>query len=167
LPYVFVGHVRKTNQLPITKVELDVPVVFKQGEFAHYAAASILRESRVVNEGYQGGSRGVSIRITKGVYYRVGAHRGHVIKESQLVQTSAGVLVVTNQRLFLVPSSGNKPVTIPLNKIHFYRCSENALEVYKEGREKGLFFIMSPGDVEIFGICLGTLLQQNDRIENI
>jgi hypothetical protein len=73
------------------------------------------------------------------------------------------VLIITNQRLFLVPTSGNKPLSIPLDKIQFYRCSENALEVYKEGREKGYFFIMQSGAVEIFGICLGALLQQEQQ----
>lgn len=160
LPYVYVSHVRKTSQLPVPKLELDIPVILKKGEFAHYAAPALLREMRVVNLGYKGGSHGVSIRIMKGVSYRVGAHRGHAIKEDQLIQTSAGVLVTTNQRLFLVPTSGNKPVTIPVKNVHFYRCAENALEVYKEGREKGFYFIMKPGDIEIFGICLGVLLPQ-------
>jgi hypothetical protein len=162
LPFYYVSYVRRTNELPICKIDSDGSVVLKHDELPHYAAPTILRESRVVNLGYEGGSRGVSIRIVKGVYYKVGAHRGHVVKENQLVQTSAGHLVITNQRLFLVPSSGNKPVTIPLNKIHFYRCSENALEVYKEGREKGFFFILQSGDVEIFGICLSMLLQHDD-----
>lgn len=162
LPYYYVGYFRRTNQLPVPKLELDSPAMLKKGEVAHYAAQAVLKEMRVVNLGYQGGSHGVSIRIMKGVSYRVGSHRGHIIKEDRLVQTSAGVLLITNQRIFLIPTSGNKPVTIPLGKIQFYRCSENALEVYKEGREKGYFFMMIPGDVEIFGICLGALQQKND-----
>jgi hypothetical protein len=147
----------------VPKLQLDVPLIFKKGELVHYGSAAVLREDRVVSLGYQGGSQGVSIRIMKGVSYRVGTHRGHIVKENQLVQTSAGVLIITNQRLFLVPTSGNKPLSIPLDKIQFYRCSENALEVYKEGREKGYFFIMQSGAVEIFGICLGALLQQEQQ----
>lgn len=162
LPYYYVSYFRRTGQLPVPKLDLDFPVILKKGEVGHYAAAALLKEMRVVNLGYEGGSRGVSIRIMKGVSYRVGSHRGHVIKEDRLLQTSAGVLLITNQRLFLIPSSGNKPVTIPINKLHFYRCSENALEVYKEGREKGYFFMMLPGAVEIFGICLGAVVQKND-----
>jgi hypothetical protein len=140
---------------------LDVPVILKKGEVVHYAAAALLKEIRVVNLGYRGGSSGISIRIMKGVSYRVGSHRGYMVKEDQLVQTSGGTLLITNQRLFLIPTTGNRPVTIPINKLHFYRCAENALEVYKEGREKGFFFIMTPGNVEIFGICLGAILQKN------
>jgi hypothetical protein len=162
LPYYYVSYFRRTNQLPIPNLELDSPFILKKGEVAHYAAPAVSKELRVVNLGYQGVSHGVSIRIMKGVTYRVGSHRGHVVKEEGLVQTSAGILLITNQRIFLIPTSGNKPVTIPLDKIHFYRCSENALETYKEGRKNGYFFRMIPGDVEIFGICLGALQQKND-----
>jgi hypothetical protein len=162
LPYYYVGHFRRTNQLPVPNLDLDSPIILKRGEVVHYAAPALLKEMRVVNLGYQGGSRGVSIRIMKGVSYRVGSHRGHTIKEDRLVQTSAGILLITNQRIFLIPRSENKPLTVLLNKLHFYRCSENALEVYKEGREKGYFFIMTPGAVEIFGICLGALVHEKD-----
>jgi hypothetical protein len=161
LPYYYASCVRKTNQLPPIQFRSDIPIVLKKGEIVHHATTALLKESRVVNLGYQGGSHGVSIRIMKGVSYRVGAHRGHILKEDQLVQTSGGHLLITNQRLFLIPAGvNNKAVTMPVGKITFYRCSENALEVYKEGREKGFFFIMMPGDVEIFGICLGVLLKQ-------
>lgn len=161
LPYYYVSYFRRTDQLPVPNLELNSPVILKIGEVAHYADHAVLKEMRVVNLGYVGGSRGVSIRIMKGVSYRVGSHRGHIVKEDQLVQTSSGILLMTNQRVLLIPTSGNKPVTIPLAKIQHYRCLENALEVYKEGREKGYFFIMTRGAVEIFGICLGAMLQRN------
>lgn len=57
----------------------------------------------------------------------------------------------------LFRNSGNKPVTMPLDKLHAYRCSEIASEVYKEGRQIGYFFTIVPGDIEIFGICLGAM----------
>jgi hypothetical protein len=81
--------------------------------------------------------------------------RGHVVSEDRLTQTSAGVLVVTNQRIVLQPSRGNKPVSIPLAKVLSYNCYNNGIEVYKEGREKGyLFSVKDSGAVELFGICL-------------
>ena len=74
-------------------------------------------------------------------------------------QTSAGVLVVTNQRIVLQPAPGNKPVSIPLNKVLSCNCHDNGVEVYKEDREKGYFFsVKDSGAVELFGICLGFLL---------
>ena len=109
--------------------------------------------------GYEGGSRGVSLRIVKGVYYRIGAHKGRMRSETQLVETSRGFLIVTNKRLFLQPYSGNPPLSIPLDKILSYGCFRNGMEVYKDGRQKGYFFaIDSASSVEILGICLGHLL---------
>ena len=98
----------------------------------------------------------------KEVIYCIGFHRGRVVKEDRLVETSASIALITNQRFFLMPTSGNKPVTIPLDKLHFYRHSENALDVYEEGRKMGYFFMIMSGDAEIFGICLGALEQKND-----
>jgi hypothetical protein len=68
---------------------------------------------------------------------RVGQWRGHVVSEDRLTQTSAGVLAVANQRIVPQPAPGNKPVSIPLNKVLSYNCHDNGVGVYKEGREKG------------------------------
>jgi len=114
-----------------------------------------------VSLGYSGGSHGISFPIAKGVRYRVGAHRGHAVKEDRFVETSQGFLLITNQRLFLHPYAGHKPLSIPLNKILAYQCFDNGIEVYKEGREKGYFFaIDKSSSVELFGLCLGHLLGQ-------
>jgi len=134
-------------------------LMFRKGEVVHYDHEATLKEIRTVNLGYKGGSRGVSFRVMKGVYYRVGAHRGHVVKEERLVPTSAGILVVTNKRIILQPAPGYKPVSIPLKKVLSYSCYNNGIEVFKEGREKGYFFsVKDSGAVEIFGICLSFLL---------
>ncbi len=143
------------------KIERGTPVVFKKGEVVHFADSCILKELKSVSLGYSGGSHGVSFRIAKGISYRVGAHRGHIVKEDRFVETSRGVLLITNQRLFLHPFAGHKPLSIPLNKILSYQCFNNGIEVYKEGREKGYFFAMDKsGSVELFGLCLGHLLGQ-------
>jgi hypothetical protein len=64
------------------------------------------------------------------------ATRGHVVSEDRLTQTSAGVFVVTNQRIVLQPAPGNKPVSIPLNTVLSYNCYNNEVKVYKEDLEK-------------------------------
>jgi hypothetical protein len=162
-PYIYVNNIRKEDKLPTLKLTLEggSPLILKKGEILHHADRSNLQELRSVRLGYSGGSRGVSIRIAKGLTYRAGAHRGHVVKEDRYVETSQGILLVSNQRLFLHPLPGNKPLSLPLKKILSYHCYKNGIEVYKEGREKGYFFgIDDSGSVEIFGICLSHLLAQ-------
>ncbi len=135
----------------------------KKEEVVHFACPTILKETRVVNLGYEGGSHGVSLRLMKGVSYRVGSHRGHLRKEEQLVETSRGYLVLTNKRVILNPYQGKKAVNISLSKILTYNCYDNALEIYKDGREKGFFFsITSSGHVEITGLVYGFLLNDID-----
>lgn len=162
-PYIYVNTIRKEGKLPSVDLHIEggSQVILKKKEIVHFADKAIFYEMKSINLGYSGGSHGVSFQIAKGVRYRVGAHRGHMVKEDRLVKTSTGVLIITNQRLFLHPFPGYKPLSIPLNKILSYQCYNNGIEVYKEGREKGYFLSMGKsGSVEVFGLCLGYLLGQ-------
>ncbi len=80
-------------------------VLLQKNEECHISVSASLLEERVVRSTYQGGSRGVSIRLMKGVSYRVGAHRGQIQSERALVPVSNGTFSVTNQRLIF---SGDK-----------------------------------------------------------
>lgn len=162
MPYHYVYMIRIENKLPTIKFsyEGNAPtVVLKKGELVHFSTPSTLREMKTVNLGYKSGSRGVSLRIMKGVSYRVGASRGHVMKEEKLVVTSRGYLLLTNKRVFLNPSPSYKPLSIPLDKILSYHCYKNGVEIYKDGRDKGYFFeTANEGAPEIIGMSLGFLL---------
>jgi len=163
-PYLYVNCIRKTGELPTVQLEVtgsSAPPILKKGEIVHYADWCILKELKSVSLGYRGGSQGVSIQIMKGVRYRVGGHRGHIVREERYVDTSQGLLIISNQRLFLHPLPGYKPLSIPLKKILSYHCFENGIELYKEGREKGYFFATDSASVEIFGICLSHLLSSS------
>ncbi|MGZ8876440.1 MAG: hypothetical protein ACXW1R_07545 [Halobacteriota archaeon] len=165
-PYCFVSTIRTEGKLPTIHLTVEGagPVILHKGEVVHYAHEATLNEITRVSLGYKGSSHGVSIPLPfkiggSPIRYRVGQSRGHIVSEDRLTQTSAGVLVVTNQRIVLQPAPGNKPVSIPLTKVLSYNCYNNGIEVYKEGREKGYFFsVKDSGAVELFGICLGFLL---------
>jgi hypothetical protein len=121
-----------------------------------------LKEMKAVQVGYVGQSQGVSLRIAKGVYYRIGRSRGHLVKDEHYVVTSAGLFIITNQRVLLHPSTGNKSVSIDLKKILSYNCYENGLVIYEEGREKGYLFVLDkPIYNEIGGMCLSLLTANN------
>ncbi len=160
-PYLFIRYIRATNQLPeLDLVEIEgSQIVLQKNEKVHFYFPVILKEQRVVNLGYRGSSQGVSFQITKGVRYRVGTHQGRVVKQEMLVETSRGILIITNQRVLLQPFVGFKPVSIPLKKIISYQCYQDCISIYKDGREKGYFFYCPKmGYIEIAGICLGFLL---------
>ncbi len=162
-PYIYVYAIKKEGTLPTINLQIEgsSPVILKKGEVVHFADKAVLKEVKSISLGYKGGTHGVSIPIGGGVRYRVGAHKGHIQREDKLLETSRGVLVISNQRVLLHPSPGYKPLSITLNKILSYQCFENGIEFYKEGREKGYFFSISKsGSVELFGLCLEHLLSQ-------
>jgi hypothetical protein len=164
LPSLYVGSIREEDTLPIIPREpiQNMNVIMKKGETPHYLCSSTLKEPRIVKTGFVAGSQGVSLRVMKGVTYRVGGTRGHFTKEEQLVETSQGTLILTNQRLYLHPNGGRKPANIPLSKILSYQCFDDAVTVYKEGREKPFVFtVKRPGESETIGICLGFLCMNN------
>jgi len=142
-PYFYVSAIRTEGKHPAIHLTVDGagPVILRKGEVVHYAHEATLNEIKRVSLGYSGGSHGVSIPLPfkiggSPIRYRVGQSRGHVVSEERLTQTSASVLVVTNQRIVLQPAPGNKPVSIPLNTVLSYNCYNNEVKVYKEDLEK-------------------------------
>lgn len=64
---------------------------------------------------YRGGSHGYSIRIVKGVYYRVSGFRGVPVETQSYDSIGFGTLVITNKNLFLVLAT--RTFKIPLAKL--------------------------------------------------
>jgi len=95
-----------------------VPVtnlVMEKGEKAYWAEPAILMEVKVINRRYEGGWEGVSFRIMKGVSYRVGGYRGHIVSETGLVPVRDGELVITSNRIIF--RGDVKAFAIKLDKI--------------------------------------------------
>lgn len=77
-----------------------VQTVLKKGEVAIDSVPARLLEYRSTGSSYQGGSQGVSIRIAKGLSYRVGANRGQLIRNPEALSAiDQGDATFTNQRV--------------------------------------------------------------------
>ncbi|MBS3933699.1 MAG: hypothetical protein KGZ35_05025 [Truepera sp.] len=74
-------------------------VILQKGELAYWSEPASILEERVVKRRYEGGSQGFSFRIAKGLSYRVGGHRGHIVTDTAVVPVSFGELIVTNKRV--------------------------------------------------------------------
>ena len=79
---------------------------------------------------YVGGSQGVSVRIVKGVSYRVGNHRGEKVQEEYTQSIGYGDLYVTTKNVIFC---GDKPIKIPLAKILSLKEYSNGTGVIKDG----------------------------------
>jgi hypothetical protein len=163
--YPYRKAVNEGGELPtrnLTVMGATAPIL-KKGEAIHFADEATAKEATTVSLGYRGGSHGVSVPLPikiggSPIRYRVGSYAGHVQKEERIVDTSHGVLIITNKRLFLHPAPGHKPISIPLTKILSYQGFANGIEVYQEGRQKGYFFEIKDRDsVDVFEACLAYL----------
>ena len=77
-----------------------VQTVLKKGEVAIDSVPAKLLEYRSGGSSYQGGSQGVSIRIAKGLSYRVGSNRGQLVRNPEALQViDNGDATFTNQRV--------------------------------------------------------------------
>ncbi|MCL5072426.1 MAG: hypothetical protein M1308_16275 [Actinobacteria bacterium] len=159
-PYIYIDFIKGKNELPVFKLEnFGFNIILKKNEKIHFADTAVLKEIKTKNIGYANSRSGVNFRIVKDVHYRIGSHEGIIVPKDRLIQFSGGVLVITNQRLFLNPFPGYRPVNIPLDQILSFQAYQNGIEIYREDRWEGFFFeINNTGSVEIFGICLSFLL---------
>lgn len=64
---------------------------------------------------YVGGSRGVSVRVMKGVSYKVGSFKGHTISQTELAHVGNGGFFLTDKNVYFVSST--KSIRIPYKKI--------------------------------------------------
>ena len=89
----------------VKKLEDGVPAglvqtMLKKGEVAIDSVPAKLLEYRSTGSSYQGGSQGVSIRIAKGLSYRVGANRGQLVRNPDALSViDSGDATFTNQRV--------------------------------------------------------------------
>jgi hypothetical protein len=78
-----------------------------------------------------GGSHGVSVRLMRGVYYRVGAQKGERVRTNYLSQESVGTLFITNRNVtFVGPGKG---VKLPFRKIVSVQLYNDGIEVQRDG----------------------------------
>jgi len=161
---------KSMSELPIIDPDMStVPpgaprLVLKKNEKIFAAAPVFLCEYRKDRK-FEYGSHGVSLRLMKGISYRVGQGRGHFISDDILVETSKGLLLVTNQRIFLLPVfADDKPVTVKISDIESYAITENAITIFKVGRQKPMVFKFhdnKSGVVDdIFGITLNLVINE-------
>lgn len=112
----------------------SIEVVLQKGEQAYWSEPAGILEQRVVGRRYEGGSQGVSIRIAKGVSYRVGSHRGRMVTDKRLLEVSSGSLIVTSKRVIF--TGGLKSFDVKLDKVLSVNFAEDGMIFTAGNREK-------------------------------
>ena len=125
--------VAKLNDGRLPVVE-SPKLMAKRGEVVHLETAAALMKEVAVRE-WRGASQGVSFPIAKGVRYRVGSTRGHLVTigtELQIADT--GILSVTSQRAAFLGS--RKTVEMPYAKLLGMNVFSDAISFSLSNRQK-------------------------------
>jgi len=80
---------------------------------------------------YVGISQGISVRVMKGVYYRVGAFHGEPIKTQYLSDDGRGIFLIASHNVYFW--SPRKAVKIPVKKILSVLPYSDGLQIMRDG----------------------------------
>jgi hypothetical protein len=144
----------RISQGDIPEIEVDIHLQRGEKCFAaaganHYNVSTVTTAVR-----YHGPS--ASIKIMKGVRWRVGQTSVHRVTEDRLKLLDSGVLYITNKRVLF--DGLKKTTSINLNKILNYKLYQDALVIEKDSGKDQIFEFAS--DAEILGAVLEYVLAE-------
>jgi hypothetical protein len=96
-------------------VDRDLPINFQKDEQVVWAFPNCKYLEDKTRRQFVGGSQGVSVRVMKGVYYRVGAFKGQAVEHTERVHIDTGWVVITNKNIYF--AGPRKSVRLPYAKI--------------------------------------------------
>lgn len=111
-------------------IEGNLPINFQKGEQLVWAFQNSKYLEDKTRRKYVGSSQGTSIRIMKGVYYRVGAFKGHAVNYTERVHVDTGWVAVTNKNIYF--AGPQKSVRLPYTKIVSFEPFSDGLGVIRD-----------------------------------
>lgn len=91
-----------------------------------------------------GVSQGVSVRLVKGVYYRVGAFKGRPVVRQERVNLGMGTLYVTTKHVYF--SGSQKSLRVPYSKIVSYQQYSDGIGLVRDAATaKPQIFVTNDG----------------------
>lgn len=120
------------NGIVPKRISLDgsLPINPQKGEQIVWAFPKSQYLEDKTRRQYVGGSQGVSVRVMKGVYYRVGAFKGHSVEHTERVHVDDGIVIVTNKNIYFAGSQ--KSLRIPYTKIVSFEPFSNGIGVMRD-----------------------------------
>lgn len=124
------NRVKIPNQLPFI-LENDEKIIWV---FEDVELLELKLKTKIV-----GGSQGVSVRVAKGLYYKVGAFKGEPIKTEEIKNTATGILLLTNKSIFY--GSVNKTFKVKYSQIISIPTFDTAIGIQQSRvNSKPLYF---------------------------
>ncbi len=111
-------------------VDGNLPINLQKGEQIVWAFSGSKYLEDKTRRQFVGGSQGVSIRVMKGVYYRVGAFKGQAVEHTERVHIDTGWVVVTNKNIYF--AGPRKSVRLPYAKIVSFEPFSDGIGVMRD-----------------------------------
>jgi len=140
----------ESGELP----SVAAPIKLQRGEVCHGMLTCTQHEIRQQTQSYRYSGPSASIKIMKGVRWRIGQVSVQRVTRDVMTQLDSGTLYITNKRLLF--DGGKKNTLITLNKIVNFTVFSDGLRVEKDsGRDQ---YFVCDGDVEVLGAVLERVL---------
>ncbi len=122
----------------------DIPINFQKGEKVVWAFRDCRYLEDKVKRHYTGRSQGVSVRVMKGVYYRVGAFKGHPVDTTERTHVDTGLVVLTDRNIYFAGS--RKSLRLPYSKIVSFEPFSDGVGVIRDAATaKPQIFVTNDG----------------------
>ena len=121
------------GRIPQLNIRTDspLPFLFQKSETLIWVFAQVEYYEQRTRTEYQGGSHGLSLKVTKGVYYRASAFKGKPVQISEMKYIGTGILALTTKHVYF--GSPEKKVKIPFNKLISIEPYEDGIGLHKDG----------------------------------
>lgn len=122
----------------------NLPINLQSGEQVVWVfSGSQYLEDKTRRE-FVGRSQGVSLRVMRGVYYRVGAFKGQPVEHTERVLVDTGLVAVTDKHIYF--AGPKKSLRIPYAKIVSFEPFSNGVGVMRDAATaKAQIFVTGDG----------------------
>lgn len=111
-------------------IDGNLPINLQKGEQVVWAFPNCKYFEDKVRRTYVGGSKGVSVRVMKGVYYRTGSFKGRSVEHTERVHMDTGLVAITNKHIYFAGSA--KSTRIPYTKIVSFEPFSDGIGVMRD-----------------------------------
>jgi hypothetical protein len=112
------------------KVDGNLPFNFLKTESLVWVFHDVRYIESRVSRQYVGGSRGVSVRVMKGVYYRTGTFRGRPVETTETVDLGTGLFAITTKHLYF--DGSQKSFRVPYTKIVSFEPFSDGIGIQRD-----------------------------------
>lgn len=136
----------------------DINLIFKKGEVLHFGSKADLRKLKRVTTRVNYGGLTASVKIVKGLRYRVGSIGVNSVSQEILATDDTGIFYITNQRVGYI--GVRKHFSIPVAKIGSFELRAEGMYIFKDGKEAP--YILTLPDYEVPLSMVSFLLNKDE-----